>query len=444
VICGWIEILNLQTTTSNISTAQVRLIHTKRASVSPCLRGDHFSSRLRAADVDDVTRFTLIERLEPRKLMAAVYPTAVEQLEVELINRARANPATEAARYGIDLNEGLVAGTISTASKPPLAINPYVTDAARKHSQWMIDQDLFSHTGASGSDPKGRMTSAGYAFVMPFSAGENIGYRSQFPSVPDPVATAARIHQDLFVDAGISGRGHRKNILSTSYKEVGPGVVSGVFNAYNAVMVTIDFAASGAGHFLTGVAYTDAVTKDNFYTPGEGIAGVTVSATRASDGATFTTTSWTSGGYSLKLAPGTYAVRASGTALGGAVAYGNVVISTANVKVDFRPAPTGSIKGIVFNDLNKNGAPDAGEPVFTNLIVYVDKNRNGVRDAGEKYARTTSLGTYRFATLPDGTYRIRHAVPAGFTVLAPSLGYYDVKILGGRAVGGRNFADTAV
>jgi uncharacterized protein YkwD len=394
--------------------------------------------------VDDVTRHTLIERLESRRLLAAVYPTAVEQLEVELINRARANPAAEAARYGIDLNEGLPAGTISTAAKPPLAINPYVTDAARKHSQWMIDHDVFSHTGVSGSDPKGRMTSAGYAFVSPLSSGENIGYRGTTPSVPDPLTTAARIHQDLFVDAGISGRGHRKNLLSTSFKEVGPGVVSGVFNQYNAVMVTTDFASSGAGNFLTGVAYTDALTKDNFYTPGEGIAGVTVSAKRAGDGATFTTTTWTSGGYSLKLAPGTYAVSAAGTALGGTVAYGNVVISTVNVKVDFKPAPTGSIKGTVFNDVNHNGAPDAGEGVFTNLIVYVDKNRNGARDAGEKYVRTTSLGSYRFHTLPDGTYRIRHAVPAGFTVLAPSVGYWDVKIVGGRAVGGRNFADVSV
>ena len=33
-----------------------------------------------------------------------------EQLVIELINRARANPAAEAARLGIDLNEGLQPG----------------------------------------------------------------------------------------------------------------------------------------------------------------------------------------------------------------------------------------------------------------------------------------------------------------------------------------------
>ena len=65
--------------------------------------------------------------LEVRWMLASVYPTANEQLMVELIT-ARANPAAEAARLGIDLNEGLTAGTISTAAKQPLAINPNLTD----------------------------------------------------------------------------------------------------------------------------------------------------------------------------------------------------------------------------------------------------------------------------------------------------------------------------
>ena len=103
--------------------------------------------------------------LEARRLLAVVYPTANEQLMVELINRARANPAAEASRLGIDLNEGLSAGTISTAAKQPLAINPYLTDGARKHSQWMIDNDTFSHTGQGGSAPNDRMTGAGYIFA---------------------------------------------------------------------------------------------------------------------------------------------------------------------------------------------------------------------------------------------------------------------------------------
>ena len=97
--------------------------------------------------------------LESRRLLAAAFPSAHEQYLVELINRGRANPSAEATRWGTALNEGLPAGTISTTPKQPLAINPYVTDAARKHSQWMIDTDNFlprrRHRGPEGSNDDG-------------------------------------------------------------------------------------------------------------------------------------------------------------------------------------------------------------------------------------------------------------------------------------------------
>ena len=51
-------------------------------------------------------------------------PTAFEQYFLELVNRARLDPAAEAARLGIGLNDGLAAGTITTAAKAPLAFNP--------------------------------------------------------------------------------------------------------------------------------------------------------------------------------------------------------------------------------------------------------------------------------------------------------------------------------
>src|SRR5690348_1334717 len=53
------------------------------------------------------------ERLEGRRLLSAVGPTAIEQYVLQQINRARANPAAEAASLGIDLNEGLSPGTVS-------------------------------------------------------------------------------------------------------------------------------------------------------------------------------------------------------------------------------------------------------------------------------------------------------------------------------------------
>jgi uncharacterized protein YkwD/uncharacterized membrane protein len=280
-----------------------------------------------------------LESLETRNLMSASYPSALEQYVVELINRARANPAAEAARYGIDLNEGLKAGTISAAAKQPLALNPYLTDAARLHSQWMIDTDTFSHTGAKGTNPADRMKAAGYVFSSPSAWSSNIGLRSFKTGAPHNDVFDA-IQKDLFVDLGIPDRGHRVNMLAGNMKEVGVGGVYGQFSYWTAEAITQNFATSGSGSFLTGVVYTDAVTKDNFYTPGEGVGGVTLTATRASDGATFTTQTWAAGGYSLKLAPGTYKVTATGGTLKSPVTYGAVTIAAENVKRDFVPAGT--------------------------------------------------------------------------------------------------------
>ena len=51
-------------------------------------------------------------------------PTALDQYLIELINRARLDPVGEAARLGIDLNQGLSQGQITTAPKQPLAFDP--------------------------------------------------------------------------------------------------------------------------------------------------------------------------------------------------------------------------------------------------------------------------------------------------------------------------------
>jgi serralysin len=287
--------------------------------------------------------------LESRSLFAAVFPTNNEQYLVELVNRARANPAAEAALFGIDLNEGVPSNeTISTAAKQPLAINPNLTDAARKHSQWMIDTDTFSHDEGA-NDPGDRMTAAGYNFTGSWTWGENIGWNGTTGAV-NAVTTTAQIHQDLFVDSGITGRGHRVNLMNEAFREIGSGVVTGAFTSgqtYNAVMATQDFGTTGSSVFLTGVAYNDnLVTKNSFYTPGEGLGGVTITAKRLSDNATSSTTTWSSGGYSLALAAGTYTVTASGESLGGTVTYGNVVVGSQNVKKDFTPAQLDSFATI--------------------------------------------------------------------------------------------------
>ena len=238
---------------------------------------------------------------------------------------------------GIALNEGLSAGTISTAAKQPLAFNIDLITSARLHSQWMQTNQTFSHYEGS-TDPGTRMSNAGYTFDGSYGWGENIAYRGTTGTLNADSTTAAE-HQDLFIDSTEAGRGHRINIEDPVFQEVGVGIATGPFQGYNALLTTEDFAYSGSQSFLTGVAYTDAITPDHFYEPGEGLGSITISATNTSTNAVFSTTTWSSGGYTLALPAGTYAVTASGAGLGNK-SDGTMTIGSQNVEADFTPSST--------------------------------------------------------------------------------------------------------
>jgi len=266
-------------------------------------------------------------------------PTVYEQYFVALVNRARANPAAEAKRLGIDLNEGLRPTAIKPTPKPPLAIDARLMAAALKHSQWMIANNEVSHEeGAVGVEQ--RIRSAGFTLKPTYSTGENLGFSGQTEEAKDPTETMDELHAGLFVDRDIPGRGHRVNLLSTDFRQTGVGVAEGEFRqngtVFQSYLLTQDFAlTSSSGVFLTGIVYADTVKRDAFYTPGEGRGNVTISAKRSTDGKTFTTTTWPSGGYSLELPPGQYEVTASGGGLA-ASANAKVTIGKENILLDFK------------------------------------------------------------------------------------------------------------
>lgn len=251
--------------------------------------------------------------------------TAQEQLLLELVNRARLDPAGEAARYGIALNQGLSPGTLAGGSRDPLAPNDLLNDAALGHSSWMLASDVFSHTGAGGSSPTQRMTAAGYALTGSWTTGENIAWVGTTGSIDLEQFTLA-IHRNLFLSAG-----HRTNILSEAFREVGIGIDTGVFtdgSDWNAAMATENFARSGGSYFLTGVVYGDA-DGDAFYDIGEGQGGVGVAVSGAAGD-----TTGAAGGYVAAFAGGTVEVTFSGGGLAGAVAV-TVAAGAHNAKVDY-------------------------------------------------------------------------------------------------------------
>lgn len=243
-------------------------------------------------------------------------PTPFEQYLLELINRARLDPGAEVARYGTTLNAGLGSGTLDATSKQPLAMNLAILDAARAHSQWMVDTDVFSHTGAGGSNAGTRMAAVGYTG----SWGENIVWQSYLGSGP----TQGTI--DSEEGTMIRSAAHRANMLNDSWNIAGIGSVSGAFMGYSANVSTEDFGRT-SGVYLTGVVYADR-DGDGFYDIGEGLGALSV-AIRAANGTINTIASLSAGGYQQRLAAGTYTVTFGGSHSA------TVTLGSENDKVDF-------------------------------------------------------------------------------------------------------------
>jgi Ca2+-binding RTX toxin-like protein len=253
-----------------------------------------------------------------------------EQLMLELVNRARLDPLAEAKRFGIDLNQGLAAGTLTGTPKPVLAPNDLLLDAARGHSQFMIDHDKFEHQGIGDGTPGSRIQDAGYTFPVGGSFGENIAINGTSATANETAFTIAN-HQGLFKSPP-----HRENILNGDFREIGIGIQHGLFlfqgdsKPLNAVDATQNFAHSGSNVFITGVAITDK-DGDNFYDIGEQRAGIVVDA-RQSDAVIASDSTGTAGGYAIGVASGSYQVQFHDGGLGHAV--NCTVTAINNVKVD--------------------------------------------------------------------------------------------------------------
>jgi hypothetical protein len=245
----------------------------------------------------------------------------VEQLFLEELNDARANPAAYGASIGLDLS--------GVAPAPPLAFDPRLIQAARLHSLDMNNRAFFGHTNPDGLDPGARLTNAGYPW---YTWAESIGSGA-------PLAQPADALRALIIDSGVPDLGHRKQLLAMGavyaiQTQVGIGIVqngSGPYLHY----YTIDTAATYDGRpFLSGVIYNDA-NHNGRYDLGEGLGGVTITVAGVGS-----TTTWDSGGYSLQLSPGSYVVTASGGGLGAPVTV-LVTVGGVNVRLNFTTGQAG-------------------------------------------------------------------------------------------------------
>jgi hypothetical protein len=115
------------------------------------------------------------------------------------------------------------------APEPPLQPNTVLASAALSHADFQARSGAIGHSGPGGETLGERLRSHG-AFAM--LMGENIAYG---------YGDARRVVQQLIVDSGVPGRGHRANIFTAAYREAGVGC--GPHPTYR-VMCVIDFSGS--------------------------------------------------------------------------------------------------------------------------------------------------------------------------------------------------------
>lgn len=378
-----------------------------------------------------------LEPLEPRELLT-VNMSPQEQLMLELVNRARADPLAEVARnpFVDELNQDVDPGEeISPDPKQPLAPHQSLVDAMAGHTVDMLLRDYFGHDSPDGGTPSSRAREAGY----PVGAGENIAWFGHTETINRNEEVYLR-HEGLFESVG-----HRVNMMRENWREIGPAVRYGEFTRelvdYNSIMVGTMFGNRGGQNFITGVAITDFVVRNSFYDIGEGIGDLTITATHAGTGETYTDITGASGGYGIQVPKGTYTVTATGDRLPSPITVRAIQVDGENVKVDFNLSgmSTRYLDGVVFDDTNGNGSRGSNEVGVQGRTVWVDLNEDGIHDANEPSTVTAANGSYRIDGLPQGEYIIRQVVPERTIETLPPPGNAYVVPLGEQNLIGIDF-----
>ena len=108
----------------------------------------------------------------------------------------------------------------------PLAVDQKLNEAANLKAQDMIANNYFDHTSPAGISPWYWFSQAGYSYVW---AGENLALHFT--------------DTNAVFDAWMASQGHRDNILSPNFKEIGVAVTEGQINGWQTTVAVLDFGS---------------------------------------------------------------------------------------------------------------------------------------------------------------------------------------------------------
>jgi hypothetical protein len=231
--------------------------------------------------------------------------------------------------------------------------------------------------------------------------------------------------------AGVSAGGHKVTVTS------GSSATAKDFGNYRQGSVTgTKFEDPNAdGNLADGTvpagptAWSIRAYRDNG--AGGGTAGDGILQAGETSIAGTTTTSTTTGAYSLTLDPGSYVLcevvqanwfqsapaNTKCTAISGVGAGGQAVAVTSGSSAtnrDFGNYQDATINVTKYLDKNASGGRDAGEPGLPGWTFWIDTNGDGVKDAGEPSAVTDATGLASFTVTPGSSRRVCEVLTATY------------------------------
>lgn len=259
-------------------------------------------------------------------------PNGEEQELIELMQRARRDPAAEAQR--INARRGTQLDFSGFAKRPALSPNQFLAEAAAFHSNDMASRGFYGHASPEGKNAVGRILDTQYDLDPSFGTNPAINTTECIGkgtgSAPGNLLTTPQDTHDAFlIDAGVPGAKHRVAILGdgafAKNREVGLSYIHRAPSDY----VVEEFAhTTRNAPFLLGLAFDDR-DADGVGRNGEGLANKTVTLSHAS-GFSISTTTKAAGGFSFEVfVPGTYTLTIDGKST-------QVTIGRDNVKVDLK------------------------------------------------------------------------------------------------------------
>jgi uncharacterized protein YkwD len=168
--------------------------------------------------------------------LAVMLVAAPSAMAAQACPSASATPATVKQRTIVRATLCTLNAERARHGLPKLRLNRKLSRAARRHARDMVRRDYFGHDSLGGGSFVDRIRRTGYMRnASRWSVGENLAWGTHDRSAPRAITTM-----------WMNSPGHRANILSASFREVGIGLAIGAPNANGpAATYATDFGSRG-------------------------------------------------------------------------------------------------------------------------------------------------------------------------------------------------------